>query len=26
LSEAQFAVCNFISEAIRKAYELKVSF
>jgi len=26
LSEAQFAVCNFISDAIRKAYELKVSF
>ena len=26
LSAAQFAVCNFISEAIRKAYELKVSF
>jgi len=23
---AQFAVCNFISEAVRKAYELKVSF
>ena len=26
LNEAQFAVCNFISDAIRKAYELKVSF
>jgi preprotein translocase subunit SecA len=26
LSEAQFAVCNFISDAIRKAYELKISF
>jgi preprotein translocase subunit SecA len=26
LNEAQFAVCNFITEAIRKAYELKVSF
>ncbi|TAL06485.1 MAG: preprotein translocase subunit SecA [Verrucomicrobia bacterium] len=26
LSQAQFAVCNFISEAIRKAYELKISF
>jgi preprotein translocase subunit SecA len=26
LSESQFAVCNFISEAIRKAYDLKVSF
>jgi preprotein translocase subunit SecA len=26
LSEAQFAVCNFISDAIRRAYELKVSF
>jgi preprotein translocase subunit SecA len=26
LSEAQFAVCNFISEKIRAAYELKVSF
>jgi preprotein translocase subunit SecA len=26
LSPAQFAVCNFISDAIRKAYELKVSF
>jgi preprotein translocase subunit SecA len=26
LSEAQFAVCNFITDAIRKAYELKVSF
>ena len=26
LSEAQFAVCNFISDSIRKAYELKVSF
>jgi preprotein translocase subunit SecA len=26
LNEAQFAVCNFISEAIRRAYELKVSF
>jgi preprotein translocase subunit SecA len=26
LSEQQFAVCNFITEAVRKAYELKVSF
>ena len=26
LSPAQFAVCNFISEAIRKAYEVKISF
>ena len=26
LSPAQFAACNFISEAVRKAYELKVSF
>jgi preprotein translocase subunit SecA len=26
LSEGQFAVCNFISDSIRKAYELKVSF
>ena len=26
LSEAQFAVCTFISDAIRKAYELKISF
>jgi preprotein translocase subunit SecA len=26
LSEAQFAVCNFISDAIRKAYEVKISF
>ncbi len=26
LSAAQFAVCNFISTAVRKAYELKVSF
>jgi preprotein translocase subunit SecA len=26
LSPAQFGVCNFISESIRKAYELKVSF
>jgi preprotein translocase subunit SecA len=26
LSAAQFAVCNFISDAVRKAYELKVSF
>jgi preprotein translocase subunit SecA len=26
LSEKQFAACNFISDAIRKAYELKVSF
>ena len=26
LSPAQFAVCNFISDSIRKAYELKVSF
>ncbi len=26
LSPAQFAVCGFISDAIRKAYELKVSF
>ena len=26
LSQAQFAVCNFISESIRKAYDLKISF
>ena len=26
LSPAQFAVCNFISEGVRKAYELKISF
>jgi preprotein translocase subunit SecA len=26
LSPAQFAVCNFISDSVRKAYELKVSF
>jgi preprotein translocase subunit SecA len=26
LSEAQFAVCNFLSESIRKAYDLKISF
>jgi len=26
LSPAQFAVCNFISESVRKAYELKISF
>ena len=26
LNEAQFAVCNFISDSIRKAYELKISF
>jgi preprotein translocase subunit SecA len=26
LNEAQFAICTFISEAVRKAYELKVSF
>ena len=26
LSPAQFSVCNFISDSIRKAYELKVSF
>src|SRR5262249_7215763 len=26
LSPAQFAVCNFISEKVRQAYELKVSF
>ena len=26
LSAAQFGVCNFISEAVRKAYELKISF
>ena len=26
LSPAQFAVCNFISESVKKAYELKVSF
>jgi len=26
LSEAQFAVCTFISDAIRRAYEIKVSF
>ena len=25
-SAAQFAVCNFISESVRKAYELKISF
>jgi preprotein translocase subunit SecA len=25
-SAAQFAVCNFISDAVRKAYEMKVSF
>jgi preprotein translocase subunit SecA len=26
LTPAQFAVCNFISDSVRKAYELKVSF
>jgi preprotein translocase subunit SecA len=26
LSPAQFAVCNFISDSIRKAYELKISY
>ena len=26
LNEAQFAVCNFICDSIRKAYELKISF
>jgi len=26
LSAAQFAVCNFISDSIRKAYEVKISF
>ena len=26
LSEAQFAVCNFITDAIRRAYEMKISF
>ena len=26
LSPAQFAVCNFISDSVRKAYELKISF
>jgi preprotein translocase subunit SecA len=26
LNEAQFAVCNFISDNIRKAYDLKISF
>ncbi len=26
LSAAQFSVCNFISDSVRKAYELKVSF
>jgi len=26
LNEAQFAACNFISDSIRKAYELKISF
>jgi len=26
LSEAQFAACNFITDAIRRAYELKISF
>jgi preprotein translocase subunit SecA len=26
LSPAQFAVCNFISDSVKKAYELKVSF
>ena len=26
LSPAQFAVCNFLSDSIRKAYELKISF
>jgi len=26
LSAAQFAVCNFISDAVRKAYDIKISF
>ena len=26
LSPAQFAVCNFISDAVRKAYDIKISF
>jgi len=26
LSEAQFAACNFITDAIRRAYEIKISF
>ena len=26
LSPAQFAVCNFISDSVRKAYDLKISF
>ncbi len=26
LNEAQFAVCNFIADSIRKAYELKITF
>ena len=26
LSAAQFAVCNFISDSVRKAYEIKISF
>ena len=26
LSEAQFAVCNFLSDSIRKAYDIKISF
>ena len=26
LSPAQFAVCNFISDSIRKAYDIKISF
>jgi len=26
LNPAQFAVCNFISEAVRKAYDIKISF
>jgi preprotein translocase subunit SecA len=26
LNEAQFAICNFIGDSIRKAYELKISF
>ena len=26
LSQAQFAVCNFLSDSIRKAYDLKISF
>jgi preprotein translocase subunit SecA len=26
LSPAQFAVCNFISESVRKAYDIKISF